>query len=157
VAWQPNVRVSLASLSFRKEAPDENRLASGDIPLSNNGGCQGLFSKALRARRNPNRGGIVTGWKVLPPRAHRKIEPPMGRNLYILAASLIVFAVVSCGIAYTNIARQPGSPGDVSLWRTMGLGLLVIGLLVALAGILSSLFEQAERRAEEARRARRKR
>ena len=81
----------------------------------------------------------------------------MGRNLYILAASLIVFALISCGIAYTNIARQPGSPGDVSLWRTMGLGLLVIGLLVALAGILSSLFEQAERRAEEARRVRRKR
>jgi hypothetical protein len=81
----------------------------------------------------------------------------MGRNLYILAASLIVFALISCGIAYTNIARQPGSPGDVSLWRTMGLGLLVVGLLVALGGILSSLFEQAERRAEEARRAKRKR
>jgi hypothetical protein len=81
----------------------------------------------------------------------------MGRNLYILAASLIVFALISCGIAYTNIARQPGSPGDVSLWRTMGLGLFVVGLLVALAGILSSLFEQAERRADEARRARRRR
>jgi hypothetical protein len=81
----------------------------------------------------------------------------MGRNLYILAASLIIFALISCGIAYTNIAHQPGSPGDVSLWRTMGLGLLVLGLLVALAGVLSSLFEQAERRAEEARRqARRK-
>jgi hypothetical protein len=81
----------------------------------------------------------------------------MGRNLYILAASLVVFALISCGIAYTNIARQPGSPGDVALWRTMGLGFLLVGLLVALAGILSSLFEQAERRAEEARRARRKR
>jgi hypothetical protein len=81
----------------------------------------------------------------------------MGRNLYILAASLIVFALVSCGMAYTNIACQPGSPGDVALWRTMGLGFLVVGLLVALAGILSSLFEQAERRAEEERRARRKR
>ena len=81
----------------------------------------------------------------------------MGRNLYILATSLIIFALISCGIAYTNIAHQPGSPGDVSLWRTMGLGLLVLGLLVALAGVLSSLFEQAERRAEEARRqARRK-
>ena len=34
---------------------------------------------------------------------------------------------------------------------------LRLGLLVALAGILSSLFEQAERRADEARRARRKR
>jgi hypothetical protein len=81
----------------------------------------------------------------------------MGRNLYILSGSLILFALISCGIAYTNIARQPGSPGDVSLWRTMGLGLLVVGLFVALAGILSSLFEQAERRAEEARRAKRKR
>jgi hypothetical protein len=81
----------------------------------------------------------------------------MGRNLYILAASLIFFALISCGIAYTNIAHQPGSPGDVALWRTMGLGLLVVGLFVALAGILSSLFEQAERRAEAARRAKRKR
>ena len=81
----------------------------------------------------------------------------MGRNLYILAASLILFALISCGVAYTNIARQPGSPGDVSLWRTMGLGLLVIGLLIALAGIFSSLFEQAERRADEARRAKRRR
>ncbi len=81
----------------------------------------------------------------------------MGRNLYILAGSLILFALISCAIAYTNIARQPGSPGDVALWRTMGLGFLVVGLLVALAGILSSLFEQAERRAEETRRARRKR
>jgi hypothetical protein len=81
----------------------------------------------------------------------------MGRNLFILAGSLVLFAVISCGVAYTNIAQQPGSPGDASLWRTMGLGLFVIGLLVALAGILSSLFEQAERRNEEARRAKRRR
>jgi hypothetical protein len=81
----------------------------------------------------------------------------MGRNLFILAGTLILFALISCGIAYTNIAQQPGSPGDVSLWRTMGLGLFVVGLLIALAGILSSLFEQAERRNEEERRAKRKR
>ena len=81
----------------------------------------------------------------------------MGRNLYILAGALVLFALISCGISYTNIAQQPGSPGDVALWRTMGLGLFVIGLLVALAGILSSLFEQAERRNEEARQAKRKR
>jgi hypothetical protein len=80
----------------------------------------------------------------------------MGRNLYILAASLLLFALLSCGIAYTNIAQQPGSPGDVSLWRTMGLILFVIALVVALAGILSTLFEQAERRAEEQRRSRRR-
>jgi hypothetical protein len=71
----------------------------------------------------------------------------MGRNLFILAATLTLLSLVSCGIAFTNIAQQPGSPGDASLWRTMGLVLLVIGLLVALAATLSSLFEQAERRA----------
>ncbi len=81
----------------------------------------------------------------------------MGRNLFILAATLALLALVSCAVAYTNIAQQPGSPGDASLWRTMGLVLFVISLVVALAGILSSLFEQAERRTEEARRARRKR
>ncbi|MBS1822637.1 MAG: hypothetical protein JST61_11805 [Acidobacteria bacterium] len=79
----------------------------------------------------------------------------MGRNLYILSATLLVLALVSCGLAYTNIAQQPGSPGDVSLWRTTGLALFVVALVVALAGILSSLFEQAERRAEEERRRRR--
>ena len=77
---------------------------------------------------------------------------PMGRNLYILAASLTLFSLISCGVAYTNIAQQPGSPGDASLWRTMGLVLFLVALVTALAGILSSLFEQAERRAEEARR-----
>jgi hypothetical protein len=80
----------------------------------------------------------------------------MGRNLYILAGSLILFGLISCGIAYTNIAQQPGSPGDASLWRTMGLGFFVVGLFVALAGVLSTLFEQAERRDEQARRARRR-
>lgn len=81
----------------------------------------------------------------------------MGRNLYILSASLLVFALLSCGIAYTNIADQPGSPGDASLWRTMGLVLFVLSLVSALVGIFSTLFEQAERRSEEARRTRRRR
>lgn len=81
----------------------------------------------------------------------------MGRNLYILAASLALFGLLSCGVAFTTIARQTGSPGDASLWRTMGLVLFVIALLVALAGILSALFEQAERRADESRREQRRR
>ncbi len=80
----------------------------------------------------------------------------MGRNLLILAATLTLLAGVSVGVSYTNIAQQPGSPGDAALWQTTGLALFVIALIVALAGILSSLFEQAERRTEEARRARRK-
>ncbi len=81
----------------------------------------------------------------------------MGRNLYILAATLTLFSLVSCGLAYSNVAQQPGSPGDASLWRTTGLGLFVLALLIALAGILSSLFEQAERRANADRQQRRRR
>ncbi len=80
----------------------------------------------------------------------------MGRNLYILAGTLTLLAAISIGLSYTNIAQQPGSPGDVALWQTTGLALFVIALVVALAGILSSLFEQAERRDEEARRERRR-
>lgn len=75
----------------------------------------------------------------------------MGRNLYILAATLAGFALVSLGLSFTNIAQQPGSPGDSALWRTMAISLFVVALFVALAGVLSALFEQAERRAEDAR------
>lgn len=80
----------------------------------------------------------------------------MGRNLFILAGTLALLAGVSVILSYTNIAQQPGSPGDVSLWRTTGLALFVVALVVALAGILSSLFEQAERRLEETRREQRR-
>ncbi len=85
----------------------------------------------------------------------------MGRNLYILAGTLLILAIVSFGVSYTNIAQQPGSPGDVSLWRSMGLVLFVISMVVGLGAILTTLFEQAERHTEEQReqqrRARRKR
>lgn len=81
----------------------------------------------------------------------------MGRNLFILAGTLAFLALVSVGLSFTNIAQQPGSPGDVMLWRTTGIVLFCIALVVALAGILSALFEQAERRDAEARRQRRKR
>lgn len=80
----------------------------------------------------------------------------MGRNLYILAGTLVLLAAVSVILSWTNIAQQPGSPGDVSLWRTTGITLFVLGLVVALGGVLSSLFEQAERRTEEAQRQRRR-
>ena len=81
----------------------------------------------------------------------------MGRNLYILAATVAFLALVCVALSFTNIAQEPGSPGDVALWRTSGIVLFCIACIVALAGTLSSLFEQAERRAEEARRAKRKR
>jgi hypothetical protein len=71
----------------------------------------------------------------------------MGRNLYILAATLGLLAVISIGLSFTNVANQPGSPGDASLWRTTSIALICVALIVTLAGVLSSLFEQAERRA----------
>lgn len=82
---------------------------------------------------------------------------PMGRNLYILAGTLLFFALASFGLSFNMIAHQPGSPGDVSLWRTMAIGFFVLSMVVALAGSLSALLEQAERRAELARLERRKR
>ena len=60
------------------------------------------------------------------------------------------------GLSFSNIAQQPGSPGDVALWRTMSIAFFVLSLVIALAGTLSSLFEQAERRAEQARLTRRR-
>ncbi len=81
----------------------------------------------------------------------------MGRNLYILAATIGVLALLSFALSFSNIAQVPGSPGDVRLWRTTSLALVFVGLLIALAGVLSQLFEQAERRATEQRRHRRRR
>jgi len=80
----------------------------------------------------------------------------MGRNLFILAATLLLLSLVSCGVSYTNIAQQPGSPGDAALWRTMGLALFLLSLVIALFGIFSALFEQAERRSQLEREARRR-
>jgi hypothetical protein len=81
----------------------------------------------------------------------------MGRNLYILAATLGFLALLSFGLSFTNFAQQPGSSGDAALWRTTGIVLFCIALIVALGGILSTLFEQAERRDAESRRQRRRR
>jgi len=70
----------------------------------------------------------------------------MGRNLYILAATLGALSLLSIVLSFTNIAQQPGSPGDASLWRMTSIALLCVALIVTLLGIFSSLFEQAERR-----------
>ena len=70
----------------------------------------------------------------------------MGRNLYILAATLAALALLSIALSFTNIADQPGSPGDASLWRMTSIALLCVALIVTLLGVLSSLFAQAERR-----------
>lgn len=70
----------------------------------------------------------------------------LSRNLYILAGTLFFFSVLSYVIAMTGLAHEPGAPADASLWRTIGIFLLLIALFVALLGVLQSMFEQADRR-----------
>ncbi len=75
----------------------------------------------------------------------------MARNLYILAGALLLFAVISFIIAMTAGRMQPALPASGTLWKTTALFLTVGGLLVALLGVLTALFEQIDRRTEERR------
>ena len=75
----------------------------------------------------------------------------MGRNLYILGGTLGTLALLSIALSFSGIGEVPGTPSDASLWRTTGVALLAIALMVSLAGVLSSLFAQAERRAAAGR------
>jgi fatty acid desaturase len=82
----------------------------------------------------------------------------MSRNFYILAGTLGLFALISTAMALVPSSFQPGLPANASLWRTVALLLLLAGLASALVGVMSHLFEQVDRRSEEARpAARRKR
>ena len=80
----------------------------------------------------------------------------MSRNFYILAATLVFFALVSAGMSLAPSSFQPGLPANGSLWRTVAMFLLLFGLLSALIGVMSHLFEQVDRRSEEARQAARR-
>ena len=77
----------------------------------------------------------------------------MSRNFYILAATLGLFALISGGMALIPSSFQPGLPANGTLWRTVALFLLLAGLVSALIGVMSHLFEQVDRRSEEARQA----
>ncbi len=81
----------------------------------------------------------------------------MSRNLYILAASLFLFALISGGMALVPSSFQPGLPANGTLWRTIAIFLLLCALIAALIGMLSNLFEQVDRRSEQARQERRRR
>ena len=82
----------------------------------------------------------------------------MSRNFYILAATLSLFAVLSGIMSMLPSSFQPGLPANGSLWRMVALILLLAGLGSAFVGVMSHLFEQVDRRSEEARlAARRKR
>ena len=75
----------------------------------------------------------------------------MSRNFYILAASLLLFALISGGMSLVPSSFQPGLPANASLWRTVGMFLALFGLISALIGVMSNLFEQVDRRSEQAR------
>jgi len=77
----------------------------------------------------------------------------MSRNLYILAATLGLFALISGGMALVPSNFQPGLPANASLWRTVALLMLLAGLASALIGVMSNLFEQVDRHSEEERQA----
>lgn len=81
----------------------------------------------------------------------------MSRNFYILAATLGLFALIAGAMALVPSSFQPGLPANGTLWRTVALILLLAGLASALIGVLSNLFEQVDRRSEEARRTARRR
>lgn len=76
----------------------------------------------------------------------------MSRNFYILAATLGLFAVLSMGMSLVPSSFQPGLPANGTLWRTVALILVVAALGSALIGVMSNLFEQVDRRSEQARR-----
>ena len=52
---------------------------------------------------------------------------------------------------------QPGLPANGSLWKTLAMLLLLLGLVSMLIGSMSHLFEQVDRRTEERRQTERKR
>jgi hypothetical protein len=81
----------------------------------------------------------------------------MSRNFYILAASLSLFALISGGMALVPSSFQPGLSANASLWRTLALFLLLLGLICAFVGVMSQLFEQVDRHGEEARKETRRR
>ena len=81
----------------------------------------------------------------------------MSRNFYALAATLLLLSLVSCGMTFVPSSFQPGLPANGSLWKTLSTFLMLAGLVSALIGSLSNLFEQVDRRTEERRRDERQR
>ena len=73
----------------------------------------------------------------------------MSRNLYILSAALMLFALASFGMSWTHLSNEPGLPGVAQMWRMMALVLFLLGALSCFIGTVTHLFEQASRRHEE--------
>lgn len=75
----------------------------------------------------------------------------MSRNFYILAATLGLFALLSGGMSLVPSNFQPGLPANASMWRTIALFLALTALAFAFIGVMTNLFEQVDRRSEQAR------
>jgi membrane protein implicated in regulation of membrane protease activity len=75
----------------------------------------------------------------------------VARNLYILAGVLLLFAGLSFVMAMTSGRMQPALPANGTLWKTTALFLTVGGLVVALLGVMTAMFEQVDRRTEQRR------
>ena len=80
----------------------------------------------------------------------------MSRNFYILGATLVFLSLLAGGMSLVPSSFQPGLPANGSLWRTIATFFMLCGLVSALIGVLSHLFEQVDRRSEEARQAARR-
>jgi hypothetical protein len=81
----------------------------------------------------------------------------MSKNFYALAVTLGFFALVSGAMTFVPSSFQPELPANASLWKTLSMFLLLGGLISALVGSVSNLFEQVDRRSEERRLAERQR
>jgi len=79
----------------------------------------------------------------------------MSRSFYFLAATFAILSLVSCGMTFVPSNFQPGLPANASLWRTLAIFLMLLGLVSTLVGSMSHLFEQVDRRTNERRRAER--
>lgn len=75
----------------------------------------------------------------------------MSRNFYILAAVFGFFTLVAAGMSFVPSSFQPGLPANGSLWRMGTFFFLLAALVAALVGAMSQLFEQVDRRSEQAR------
>lgn len=79
------------------------------------------------------------------------IRSSMSRNFYILSATLLFFALLAGGMSLIPSSFQPGLPANASLWRMIAITFCLSGLVAALVGVLTNLFEQVDRRTEQAR------
>jgi len=73
----------------------------------------------------------------------------MSRNLYIMAAVLLVLAGASFGMSWISGAHQTALPGETMMWRMMALILFLLGAISCLSGTITNLFEQASHRHAE--------